>query len=570
MFTVDEILEIHYPEFRHNFKLYPAVRPFLKWLLHEKKFQVFDKTYPHVRGIDFIETALEYFNFSYIVSDRERENIPSCGRVVIVSNHPIGSLDGLSLLKLVHDIRPDVKIVANEMLMAIKPLTKHMLPVRNMSGNTSKQHIKDIIGSLKRDEAVIFFPAGEVSRLSLTGIRDCKWNSGFMKFAEITNSPVLPVYTTGRNSVLFYTVSSIFKPFSTAMLIREMFAQRNRQIRFRIGEIIPHTSYSCRDLSIDTKSDLVRKHIYRLRKRHAPLFKTQKAIALPERRSDVKKALESYECMGKTPDNKLIYLCDFDDSSPVLREIGRLREVAFRAVDEGTGKRRDNDLYDLYYRHLVLWDSDDLEITGAYRFVDTEKVISERGVQGLYTGNLFSFSSEKLWFLENSLELGRSFVQPRYWGRRSLDYLWFGIGAYFAKYPHYRYMFGPVSITNAMPSLAKELLIYFYKLYFGADDNNVSPKHPFRFSNPVSSLEGEFCGNDYRTDFGKLKTLLSNMGVAVPTLYKQYSELCKPGGVKFLEFNVDPDFNNCVDGLVIVDLEMLKEKKRTRYMGEIK
>jgi hypothetical protein len=263
-----------------------------------------------------------------------------------------------------------------------------------------------------------------------------------------------------------------------------------------------------------------------------------------------------------------MYLFEPVDSSPVMREIGRLREQAFRAVGEGSGKRRDFDQFDWYYRHLILWDEEDLEIAGAYRFVDAGALVRSKGLEGLYSAGLFKYEESTSPFLQNGLELGRSFVQQRYWGKRSLDYLWYGIGAYLAKNPQYRYLFGAVSISNAMPQQARELLVYFYKLYFTGAKEVVCSRNPFSFSQPTATLAENFSGDDYRADLRRLKSLLANLGTATPPLYKQYAELCEPGGVTFLDFNIDPAFNNCVDGLVIVDTEKLKEQKRKRYIDE--
>ncbi len=276
----------------------------------------------------------------------------------------------------------------------------------------------------------------------------------------------------------------------------------------------------------------------------------------------------SGELLGRTPDGKSIFLFQTAEPSPVIREIGRLRELSFRAVGEGTGKRRDLDHFDRYYQHLILWDEDDLEIAGAYRFVDAGKTLRERGAEGLYTASLFKLDTARCFFLNNSLELGRSFVQPRYWGRRGLDYLWYGIGAHLLRHQHYRYLFGPVSISSAIPQMARELLIYFYKLYFSAGSPDSCSRESVSFSQPIEKLEKEFNGDNYKKDFSKLKSLLANLGTAVPPLYKQYTELCEPGGVVFVDFNIDPAFSNCVDGLVIVDTDKLKPSKRKRYIDE--
>lgn len=568
MFTVDQIIAEYHPgleggEFRAS-----IVKPILRRILHEKAFIDFAEKFPHLQGIEFVEQVLEYFNFSYAVSDRDRENIPVNGRVMIIANHPIGSLDGLALLKMVHEVRSDVRIVANDLLMLLPPLRPLILPVRVMTGTNGKQHLQRISMALENDEAVIIFPSGEVSRLTTQGIRDRNWHRGFLKIAEKAKAPILPVHVGGCNSIMFYLASVLAKPLSTLMLVGEMFRQQGKLERLRIGPVIPYHSYQTVTIRRKEKVKLFKKHVYRIGAGKKPLFVTESAIARPERKTELKKTVRNGERLGKTPDGKTIYLFDRIESSPVLREIGRLREASFRAVGEGTGARRDIDNFDMYYKHLVLWDEDDLEIAGAYRFVDAGKVISEKGTDGLYTSSLFKFDERTCYFLDNGLELGRSFVQQRYWGRRSLDYLWYGIGAFLAKNPHYRYLFGPVSISSAIPRLARELLICFYGLYFTDGRGKGFSRNPFSFSHPLASLEKEFVGDNYRDDFKKLKSLLSNLGTAVPPLFKQYTELCEPGGVVFLDFNVDPSFNNCVDGLVIVDTHRLKEQKRKRYLEE--
>ena len=568
MFSVDQVIAEHYPALNERKITASLVKRVLKRLLHEQAFIDFAEEYPHLQGIEFVEQVLEYLNFSYAASDRERENIPPAGKVVIIANHPIGSLDGLALLKLIHEVRSDVRVVANDLLMSLEPLQSLLLPVRVLTGVSTKEHIRRINHSLDVEEAVIMFPSGEVSRLGLGGIKDGVWHQGFLKMAERSKAPILPVHIGGHNSPSFYLASLLAKPLSTLMLVGQMFNHQEKQISIKIGSIIPYESYRRLQIRNKEKIELFKNHLYRIGAGKSELIGTEKSIARPERKTDLKKAVQEGTMLGRTPDGKAIFLVEAAESSPVLREIGRLRELSFRAVGEGTGKRRDLDHFDHYYQHLILWDEDDLEIAGAYRFVDAGKVVAERGVRGLYTGSLFKLETHRSTFLENGLELGRSFVQPRYWGKRSLDYLWYGIGAYLVKNPHYRFLFGPVSISNAQPGLAKELLIYFYKLYFSPDASLSCSRNPFSFSQPMASLEKEFCGTDYKADFRKLKSLLANLGTTIPPLYKQYTGLCEPGGVVFLDFNIDPAFSNCIDGLVIVDTKKLKEAKRKRYMDE--
>lgn len=252
------------------------------------------------------------------------------------------------------------------------------------------------------------------------------------------------------------------------------------------------------------------------------------------------------------------------EDAPLLRELGRLREIAFRAVGEGSGKRRDIDGYDDDYLHLILWDEEDLEIVGAYRFMPTAIQLAKRGLEGIYSYSLFHYDGRMDDVLQHGIELGRSFIQPRYWGRRGLDYLWSGIGAYLARYPHYRYLFGPVSISGGLPPAARDLLVAFYRLWFPATHPLAESRRPYPASLP--DVLAQFGGEDYNDDC-PAEVPARQPRLRDPPLYKQYSEVCEPGGVQFIDFGSDPDFNNCVDGLVLVDLTYLKANRYQRYIG---
>ena len=568
MFTVNDVLSKHYPQILEKPWLFKSLSFVLRHLLHEKEITEFGESYPNVEGLDFVEQVLEYFKISYSARDIERERIPSQGRVVIVANHPIGSLDALALIKLISEVRRDVKVVANQMLMTIKPLHGMLLPVNNMQGGTPKEHLDNIQAHLQGDGALLIFPSGEVSRLRPQGVRDTRWRSGFLRIAKHAKAPILPVFIDAKNSPLFYGVSMLHKPLATMLLVTEMFKQKRKHLPMRIGEQIPFESYNNRKLAKQQLVNLFKRHLYQIGAGKKGVFETQTAIALPEDRAELSHAIKKQcQLLGETGDGKMIYLYEHKDSSPIMREIGRLREFAFRAVGEGSNKRRDIDKYDSDYFHLILWDKEDLEIAGAYRFGDARKLIEKDGLPGLYSSTLFNYGDEMQPYFEQGLELGRSFVQPRYWGKRSLDYLWYGIGAFLSHNPQYRYLFGPVSLSDAYPKAAKDLLIQFYQMYFGTKQEIAAPKMPYHLP---SELHDSFSGEDYKKDFTKLKHLLANMGVSIPTLYKQYTEVCDSDGVKFLSFNIDPDFNDCIDGLVLADITKLKAKKRARYMPQSK
>lgn len=569
MLNVETFIQNKYPGFyqRHPHLMRPLVR-LLRMLFREKSFQQFEVDYPHLEGFDFVEQVLDYFDFRYSVRDHERLRIPSQGRVVIIANHPIGSLDGLALLKLVREARPDVKVVANELLYTLKPLRNLLFPVDNTGGHTTRQNLTAIRNHLDNEGAMIIFPAGEVSRLSPQGIQDGKWHSGFLRMAVNSKAPVLPIFVDGRNSALFYSVSIVAKPLSSLLLVREMFKQAKNCVEIRIGELISYDSYQRISVPLKEKTKLFKRHLYRLRQNKVGIFSTETAIAHPENRALLRGEVKSCELLGKTGDGKIIYLYRYEPNSLIMREMGRLREIAFRAVGEGTGSRRDIDSYDHRYFHLLLWDDDELEIAGAYRICDTATCVDNLGKDYLYSSELFNYTESMKPYLERGLELGRSFVQPKYWGRRSLDYLWYGIGAFLRKNPSYRYLLGPVTLSNAYPEWAMEMLVYFYNRHYPSLQTLSEPTLPYNI-NPerIEELAEKFPGNDQKSEFTQLKSELAHMNLSVPTLYKQYTEVCELGGVQFAGFNIDPKFSNCVDGLIVVDLARLKASKKERYIG---
>lgn len=570
MISVENVVSERFPDFPiRNPAIYKTVIAILRYLFRESEFRRFSERYPHLTGFDFVEQALDHFDFGVTVSDRERERIPAWGRVVIVANHPIGSLDGLALLKMVGEVRRDVKAVANDVLSVVEPLRSLLLPVDTMGSRTTRDNLRAIEQHLQNDGALIIFPAGEVSRMGAKGVRDGRWRHGFLRFASKARAPILPMFVDARNSLFFYSLSLLAKPLSTLWLVREMFKHNNKNMRVRIGNAVNFDVYDKLPLDSNAKVNLFRRHVYKIGKnRGEGCFETgAESIAHPEDRQQLRTEIRACELLGSIAaggQNMAIYLYRFGGDSTVMREIGRLREVSFRAVGEGCGRRRDIDVYDSEYDHIVLWDDEALELVGAYRLRRTGDLRAD-AMQKIYSDTLFDYLPAAQTYLAEGVELGRSFVQPRYWGRRSLDLLWYGIGAYVKKFPEIRYLFGPVSISNSYPTRAKELLVNFYRHYFAAPTPWAQARLPFQSASKEAA--NRWSGIDYAQGFAQLKAELGALELSVPTLYKQYSELCEDGGVQFADFNIDPDFSDCVDGLVLVDLHYLKESKRKRYLA---
>ncbi|MBD3830343.1 MAG: lysophospholipid acyltransferase family protein, partial [Arcobacter sp.] len=497
MIDIQKEIEKKFPKIKEkeNF-LKKSLFKIAKKIVHEDSINQFLSQNSHLKGFEFVDAVLDYFDFDYTASSNDFQNIPTSGKVVIIANHPLGGLDALCLLRLISQVRKDVKIVANDFLAGFEALNSLLIPIDNYKIRQSKNDIKKIYEALNNEEAVIIFPAGEVSRATTKGIKDPIWNKGFLSFAQNTNSPILPIFLDAKNSKTFYTISVINKTFSTLLLSHEMFKKKSKRINIKIGQIIPNENITPKGIDKKFLLNLYRKHLYSLKKGKKSFFETQSAIAHPVSRIDLLNELKKSKLIGQTSDGKKIYLYDYTEDSIVLKELGRLREISFRKVGEGVNKKRDTDKYDIYYQHIILWDENELEIVGSYRVGNSDFIFKNIGIKGFYSNNLFKYNEEFVPYLQNSIELGRSFVQPKYWGTRALDYLWYGIGAYLKNNPNIKYMFGPVSISANFPSVAKDMMIFYYSYYYGSKEVLVEAKTPYQYSNKLNEIKELFDLND--------------------------------------------------------------------------
>lgn len=562
MRALEQHLQSRYPRWftGHRARL---ARPLLKGIGRWSRFdaiETFLDGHGDRRGFDFVDAAADFLGLRCEVDEAGLAHVPAVGRLLVVANHPSGALDALALLQALGRVRRDVRIVANDLLGTLEPLADLLLPVRILGGRPSPDSLRTIEQALEADQCVVVFPAGEVSRLGWAGVRDTRWRHGFLRFARRSGAPVLPVRIAARNSALFYGASALYKPVGTALLAREMFARRGRPIRLHVGT----------PLRIEADADpartlrQVRRALYALGRRGEPVAGSapQPApVVAPVDVPTLLMAMARTELLGRTGDGKEIRLARLEADAPLLREIGRLREATFREVGEGTGRSLDLDDFDTHYEHILVWDAAAGRIAGAYRVARGASVLARRGLAGLYTASLFHYGDEALPRIAQGLELGRSFVARDYWGSRSLDYLWQGIGAYLRKHPQVRYLFGAVSISAALPLPAREHLVAYYSRYYGANDA-VASLRPFRYF----AAPPDFGDLDADTAYDVLKGNLAAHGASVPVLYKQYTELCEPGGARFLAFGVDPAFSDSIDGLIEVDLQRILPKKRQRYL----
>ena len=528
----------------------------VKKICCEQQLQQFGREFPHLGGLDFIRQVFRSFDFHYDVNLAELERIPTEGPLVIVSNHPLGSLDGLALIDMVARVRKDVKAVASQLLWNIEPLRGYLLPVDNFNGRTRREDVDGIYRHLRTGGVIIVFPAGEVSRLTPQGVRDGRWNPGFIRFADKTNAPILPVQVRGRNSLWWYGLSMVNKPLSTLWLIREMFKQVRKGIDIRIGAPVTPEHYRDWPMAPRAQAKLWKKQVYRLHKN--PQGLAPEPIAGAEVPSEVAAVLASCETLVAQGEFE-VKLYRQNSDCPVMRELSRLREIAFRAVGEGTGNSRDWDAFDAWYDHLLLWDRERQQLAGAYRLVSTDGLTADK----IYSTTLFNYSRAPEECLPASAELGRSFLLPEYWRSRGLDLLWGGIGQWILR-NNRRYLFGPVSMPGNFSRRAKSAIVRYFLHHFATRQPMGNARLPFiEARDDLPELTGSATN-----DMLQLKRILKEEGVVLPPLFKKYTAVTTPGGTSFHAFNIDPDFCDSVDGLVVVDLEKMDPRFARRYLAQ--
>lgn len=322
MIDIEKEIEKKFPKIKEktNF-LKKSLFKIAKKIVHEDSINKFLSQNSHLKGFDFVDAVLDYFDFDYTVSSNDLQNIPTTGKVVIIANHPLGGLDALCLLKLVGSVRKDVKILVNDFLVGFESLNSLVISIDNFKERQTKESIKKVYEALNNEEAVIIFPAGEVSRATPKGIKDKSWNKGFLNFAKNSNSSILPIFLDAKNSKTFYTISLLNKTFSTLLLSNEMFNKKSKNINIKIGQIIPNENLTPKGLDRDFLVNLYKKHLYALKKGKKSFFQTQNAIAHPVSRIELLNELKKSQLLGQTNDGKRIYLYDYMEDSIVLTRI---------------------------------------------------------------------------------------------------------------------------------------------------------------------------------------------------------------------------------------------------------
>lgn len=534
-----------------------------------------------------LEALLAEMKVKLGVQHADLERIPAKGPLVAVANHPFGVLDGVALTVLLSRVRSDVKILTNSLLDGIPELHRHCIFVDpfNAPSSTDKnlKPLKQALTWLHQGGALAVFPAGEVSQWNVreAQVTDPAWSSAAARLARKTGASALPVYFCGRNSGRFQVLGLINPRLRTLFLLAEFLQQREKNVEIRIGNAIPH------DLIANLDNDEEATEYLRLRT-YLLSYRGKKAISLPAkmraalpRKPQEKIAAEVpprfvIEDIEALPAERLLtenaefaaYAARASELPHALDELGRLREITFRAAGEGTGRATDLDRFDNYYWHILLWNKGKKEIAGAYRAGNTDEIIRVHGIKGLYTNTVFRYDEQLFLKIGTALELGRSFVRPEYQRQYApLLLLWKAIARFVAAHPETPVLFGAVSISNEYSGVSREMIVrYFEQRESGREFSDlVHARTPFRAPRLRRWDCGALCSALH--DLDQLADPISDVeedGKGLPVLLRQYAKV----GGRLVGFNLDRKFSDVVDGLVIVDLRQTDASVLERYMGK--
>ena len=527
--------------------------------------------HPDAMGPDFATATLEDAGITYHIPQEELERIPREGAFITVANHHYGSVDGLILSAVIGKIRPDYKLLTNHLLALIPNLGASFLPVDNISASAQGHNIAGIrmaINHMASGGGLGLFPAGEVAtyqkedKRTAVGekpvIEDKPWPENISKLILRSGLPVIPIFFDGTNSRLFHFIGKIHPRLRTIWLVRELFNKRGHHVEVRIGQPVPASEIANYD--IPSLGRYLRNRCYALEAevQSANQIPTQvysTPVAAPVDAAALCAEMESLQdkILFETGGYRC-YRVLASEAPLAMRELSRLREETFRAVGEGTGEAVDTDTYDTYYHHLILWHIEDRQIAGAYRIgYGPELLARPEKIDAFYTASLFRFNPDAAPLLQTCMELGRTIVVGQYQKDvLPLKCLLAGISISSAKYSDIKYFLGPVSISNDYPDFFKSLTAHFFETRYPFPDREqvALPTHPLQKNflrvNPDQLLHGV----QTIEQFDHLLMSLSGGKYRLPVLVRKYFS----GSARLVCFNVDPLFNNSLDGLILLKL----------------
>lgn len=566
-----------------NLDKYGFVGTFIGWLLMKlTKISTLNKLYnrnKHLKDTAFLNALLDDLEIKFEIPEDDLKRLPKTGPYITISNHPLGGIDGILLLKLMLEREPDFKIVANFLLHRIEPMKPYIMPVNpfenHKDAKSSVIGLKETLRHLSDGKPLGIFPAGEVSTYKDGKlVVDKPWEEGAIKLIKKANVPVVPIYFHAKNSRLFYILSKLNDTFRTAKLPSELLTQKRRVIKVRIGK--PITTNEQKEFeTLESYGEFLRKKTYMLSNSFedessflkAPNLnlnspKPPKNIVLPADQNSMNEEVEKLRASDSRyfiSKNYEVFFTEAKNIPNILHEIGRLREITFREIGEGTNNSIDLDNYDQYYHHMFLWDDATKKVAGAYRMGIGSQIYAKYGMNGFYLTELFRFEPEMQDMMRQSIEMGRAFIVKEYQQKpMPLFLLWRGIMLTTLHYPEHKYLLGGVSISNNFTEFSKSLMIEFMKSHYYDPyiAQYVHPKKEFKVK--LKDADKEFIFDETEADLNKFDKIIDELepgALRLPVLLKKYIKQ----NARLVAFNVDPLFNNSVDGLMYIRIADIPE-----------
>jgi len=572
-----------------NIDKYGFIGTFIAWVLMKiLRISELNKLYDRHKDktdLDFLNGILNDINIDFEIPENDLKRIPKTGSFITISNHPLGGIDGILLLKLLLEKRSDYKIIANFLLHRAIPLKPYILPVNPFEDRKGAQSsiagIKSALQHIRSGYPLGIFPAGEVSTYKDGKlVVDKEWELGAVKLIHKAKVPIIPIYFHAKNSKLFYVLSKLSTTLRSAMLPSQLISQGKREIKVRIGNPIwvkDQEQYK----NIDDFHQFIRKKTYLLsnsfdeeasivtNKKLSNIYTTKIIDAVePSLLKEEVDKLRDTECRLSEGKNYEVYLVNSDKIPNLLCEIGRLREITFREIGEGTNNDIDLDKYDKFYKHMFLWDAEKNILVGAYRMGFGKEIFEKYGIDGFYINTLFKIDPELYNMMQYSFEMGRAFVRKEYQQKpMPLFLLWRGIIHVTLRYPEYKYLLGGVSISNDFSTFSKSLMIEFMKsnYYDPYVAQYIRPKQEYKVK--LKDADKDFIFDVVKSDLKKFDRFIDEIepgNLRIPVLLKKYVKQ----NCKLVAFNVDPKFNDAIDGLIYVRITDLPDSTVKPVMEE--
>ncbi|MBN9313213.1 MAG: glycerol acyltransferase [Chryseobacterium sp. 39-10] len=537
-------------------------------------------------GKAFFDSFVRERDLKYIVFEEDLAKIPKTGPFIVVSNHPLGAIDGILMAKIFSEIRPDFKIMGNFLLEKIVPMQPYVISVNPFENRkevrNSATGMRETLKHLQSGGCVGIFPAGEVSNKNneFGEILDKKWENAALKLIKMAKVPVIPMYFHAKNSRMFYQLAKVHPDLQTLLLPSEMMNKREKPIRIRIGK--PIAVKVMEEYDTEELGEMLQNRVYMLKSYYEKRKSLAERLNLPNLKINFPLAKEGnvvQNIIDETPQEDIlqdienlykadkmlfrnanyeVFFASYGEMPSIMREIGRQRELTFRKIGEGSNLPFDLDEYDQHYHHLFLWDNNGKKLVGAYRMALGAEVMKKYGIEGFYTSSLFEFDPELRPFFRKVIEMGRAYISTEYQQKPlPLFLLWRGIVHVCLRNPGHKFLMGGVSISNKFSEFSKSLMIEFMRsnYYDSAVAQYIHPKNEFKIK--LKDRDKNLFFDQVESDLNKLDKIIDDLEpeMRLPVLIKKYIKQ----NAKVISFNVDPNFNDAIDGLMYIRISELPE-----------